>query len=256
MKDPHVRSLTYRLETQDPGPIEFAEPLKIYGVEKGWRWELEAGLLTIWPTQRYEGESDARAAVRSFLRCWEIQEAARYGSQVIHFLFVNADVTKPPLSDWHRRGIVSHVSMTIPSRQIAEYPAPPRNMVCSPELDLLFGRFEAAIEGRENLLAMSYLCLTYMKTEAGGEGELKERVRVSTNVLEDLGRIVSSRGDLRQARKMKRNSDSRPLAAEEQNYVRVATCELIRRWASTDPSQLSFFTRANLPSLGRAKRDQ
>ncbi len=141
-----------------------------------------------------------------------------------------------------------------------EYPKPPTKLESSLEVEGLFRRYERAVWlDRTQLLSFGYVCLTYLEGTTGLKGrkariEAANRYKIEFDVLDKLGKLVSTRGDLQEARKLDAGATRLPLSPEENGWVRAAIKRLIRRKAEYDIDpvaaySLPIITMSDLPAV-------
>src|SRR3990172_2429812 len=90
MRDPHVVSLKYKLETT--GYVSFENAPPVEAEEGSFSVRLENGIVTCKLKEHFSSVDEARKAVEEFLRAWEIQHGLQYGKQEIRFRFDDAKV--------------------------------------------------------------------------------------------------------------------------------------------------------------------
>ncbi len=268
MNDPHVESLTYRLEIDET--LEFVDPPLLEKENADLRLRLAEDSLTVWPKAHYASEEEAKLAIEPYLRAWEAFEAIRcVGRRQVRFVFVFPHVIDrdppPPGSPQVVQlsgSIVGSSSMVgVPTviSQESRYPEPPEGFVASPEVEFMLGRYEQYLRGREPLLAMAYACLTRIEHEARhtrGGGNLRRKAAleygVDEGVLRKLGYLTTFLGDEMGARKVAAQSENRPPKNSERRWIEGCVLVLIRRAGeqAADPQrQLPQINMADLPRL-------
>ena len=90
MRDPHVVSLRYCLET-DPSLI-FDKPPPLERETDQVTLRLAEDMLTCKMKVHYATAAAARAVVDPLLRAWELDVALFHGKQVMHFAYQKAEV--------------------------------------------------------------------------------------------------------------------------------------------------------------------
>src|SRR6266581_4256742 len=88
MNDPHVETLTYRLEAADG--ITFEAPPKAWSNNVA-DFELKDGLLTARPKNHHAKIESARSDVDSAVRAWEVYGGLTYGSDDFRFRFLQGE---------------------------------------------------------------------------------------------------------------------------------------------------------------------
>jgi len=243
MRDPHVKSIRYRLDTGKSVSYENPQPVEIETQQFSIR--LDNGILTCGFKEHYPSIEKARSAVEGFLRAWEIDVALSRGRGEFNFIYENAEVIdrNPPPSKSIQievgeliiaHGVVSaelHVTRN-------KYPEPPKLFTLTPDVETLWHRYEGYLQGKEPLLSMAYFCLTFIETISGGRKPVAIRYNVEFDVLNELGKLTSSRGEGKTARKIKRGSGFSPLSPQEITWIETAIKALIRRVGECSPGVL------------------
>jgi hypothetical protein len=256
MRDPHVVSLQYRLET-DPG-VTFQNPPPVEAETEAFLVRLDNGVATFQLKDHFPSEEGARRVVDAYVRAWEIATALRYDRQEIKFVFEKAEVVdlKPPPPGSNEvvalPGVftVSAVgSVTLPVER-TQYPTPPMGFEASPDVETLWQRYEGYRRGQEALPGMANFCLSLIQTLAGGREEAAGLFHISMGVLRKLGDLAANRGDERTARKVPASGVLTPLSPQEQAWIEAAIKVIIRRVGEgrVNPS-LPEITMSDLPSL-------
>jgi hypothetical protein len=225
MRDPHVLSLTYRLEHSDS--VSFDNPNPIEDERDAFTMRLEDGFVTFTMRDHHPTEEAAWGVVKPYLRAWEISDALRVGRPEVRFKFHGAQLIDRDPPPPRKPGEPISLSVGIAtefnvagSRTVAHgsYPKPPTEFAVDPDVETLWGRYEGYLDGREPLAAMGYFCLTVVEMRGGG-GTLANRP-----VLRKLGQLTSTAGG-------RKATGTRPLTGVEQAWVEATVRELIRRAA-------------------------
>jgi hypothetical protein len=233
MPDQRVMALYYRLETEDT--LAFESPAAVHVQEEAFTIDLSDGQLVATMMRDCATEADARAVVEPFLRAWEISGALQFGRADFRFGFQKADIEKLPPGPGASVHLHGFLRMSVDSRRLhvrairRAYPHPPTRFALSPDVEVMWHRYNAYVDGREPLLSMAYFCLSYLEWLAGGRSATATRYHVETRVLSTLGALTATVGDARSARKFDRESENRPLTAEEQAWIEATVKALIRR---------------------------
>jgi hypothetical protein len=106
MRDPHVVSLRYRLET-DPS-LTFDNPPPIEQETDEFTLHLADGVLTCMMKAHYASVGAARAGVDQILLAWELDFALQQGRRVMRFVYQESEVIDrdpPPLALSERFGL-------------------------------------------------------------------------------------------------------------------------------------------------------
>jgi hypothetical protein len=273
MKDPHVVSLEYKLETDDTLKFDNPEPRGYDAASFTVR--LSDGVLTATMKDHFATQEEAVEVVRPFLIAWELHHALEHGRREFRFKFMRSNIidrkpTPGALDDvvLTSTGLVAAAgfapTLTVTRRHYPE--PPPPDFVASPNVETLWDRYENYLLGREYLPAMGYFCLSVVETLYGptpSSGKApprktsQKRTRTATAlnievaVFEKLGELTTERGDATMARKQEQGKPFRPLSGHEAAWVQAALRAITRRVAVKAagvalPSRLSM---RDLPQL-------
>jgi hypothetical protein len=233
MNDPHVVSLTYRLEVGKRLTFNSPPPLEQETVHFAIR--LENGTLVVSMTEHHPTVESAQERVAPFLRSWELDNELKYGPNAMRFAYQTAEVidrNPPPLGSPHTIQLEQLVEIeTVFPVEVGvgrdTYPPPPCDFVASPDVTTLWTRFQGYREGREPLSGMAYFCLTVLEARGRGRSGAAKVYQVHPKVLGTLGKLTSDRGDGTTGRKFL--PTARPLSDQEAAWVEEVVRVLIRR---------------------------
>ncbi len=267
MHDPHVESLSYHLETGET--LEFENPPPLQQENNALRLCLTEGVLTIWPKYHYASEEEARYNIEPYLRAWETFEALRrFGRREMLFVFESSQIVdrdppppgSPQVLQASARIVGSSAMVGVPTVISREpcYPCPPSGFVTSPEVELMLGRYEGYLKGREPLPSMAFFCLTVLEYGARNAPAKNKHKRIELvydvdgTVSGELGRLTSTLGDEATARKAEAARENRPHTDRERRWIERCVLALIRRAGerAADPQgPLPRIKMADLPPL-------
>jgi len=175
----------------------------------------------------------ARAAVEPYLQAWEIQSLvdhlAKHSdfSQPLRFEYHSAEVSNAQPTD-----LTVHVN---PGHHYieGEFPSPPSRLLASPDVRLMWQRWESYQAGRESLPAMAYYCLTALEAATGKSrndrrSSAAAAYAVDIEVLNQLGDLVSEVGDDHERRKA-HAKHRRPYTTTEKEWIERVVLALIER---------------------------
>jgi hypothetical protein len=235
VKDPHVESLIYRVETE--GTLHFQHPRPLDHQTLAFDLRVEDGRLTMTMKDHYASRDEAREAVKSFLEGWEIDWALRNGGRrEMKFVYEKANLVdrepRPPgatvinLEAGDSMFVGGEVLVVV---NVSAYPAPPSAFRVSPDVETLWNRYEGFMKGKEPLLSMAYFCLTVVETVygKGNRRDASKALQIDPKVLNKLGELTE-RGDAATARKVK-PGPARLLSGAELAWVDEAIRVIIRR---------------------------
>jgi hypothetical protein len=256
MNDPHVVSLEYRLETDDT--LKFENPPALEHDQEGFAVRLADGLLTVTMKDHYATQAEAVAAVRPFIRAWELFHGLERGRCEFCFRFVRSNIIDrkptPGTLDTVLLAAAGTVTITGSAATLTlthrQYPDAPTGFVASPDVETLWNRYENHRLGREPLPSMAYFCLTVVESRYGGRGNAAAALNIDRAVLERLGLLTTKRGDATTARK-REGKALQPLTAQEERWIHEALRLMIRRVGAEQAAALPSapLTMADLPRL-------
>jgi hypothetical protein len=256
LNDPHVEALHYRLVVD--GTTSFAENVPpVEYADETLTARLAGGQLTVRPKEHCASELEALLRAHPFIRAWEISSALTYRRPEVRFEYQWAEIVdRTPPPPGNRTVTVSAavaaaaaIGATL-SVERGSYPAPPRDFAYDADVDTLYHRWVAFLNGAEPLPSMANFCLTVLEHVAGGRGAAAAHFRISGSVLSKVGKLATERGDALTARKM--SSNLQPLKPEESEWLEAAVRVMIRRAGevAAQPGQpLPQITLADLPRL-------
>jgi hypothetical protein len=264
MRDPHVKSLRYRLI---PGPgLSFDNPEPVRHETEAFRIYLADGIVTLHMKLHHASERSARQQAESYLAAWVVVAGVRHHRIGIRFDFAHADlVDRAPARggiDGHGFVAVGRLALKGEATHLVidrRYPDPPNDFAVSPDVASMWHRYQRYRDNHEPLPSMAYFCLTVVRTSIHGRpnlpsGSPDERAGhlygIEPSVLEMLGNLTNL-GDERTARK--RHANLRPLTHQEGYRIECVVEALILRlgeWAAAPTAPRRQITMADFPQLG------
>jgi len=200
---------------------------------------------------------EARAVVERYLEQWKIiiglqndpgDLSFRYRSVEIETAGGDEDDLKRASCDISMRaGITAQAYVCR-----GAYPAPPRRFDITPDVKVMYERYKSFRNGEEPLPSMAYFCLTCLQNSAGDRESAAEEFRVSRTVLNTMGKLSSTRGSVREARKHPDDGEFRELSSTAKNWLRTAVKKVIYRvgeHAAVDREELERITMDDLPDF-------
>ena len=254
MRDPHVTALYNSVSTGDG--IEFGSPPAYVFDNHVGRFAIDQLKLTVRPVAHHASTAVARTVVGPFLRAWEVYTDLTRNIGSIRFSFTSADVIDrdppPPNS-----GVTIEVGVgellvlgefaTVFVTQNA-YPPAPSAFDATPEVELAHARWVAHRAHHEPLQAMAYSVLTLIEAMAGGRQNAAKLFSVDVNILKEIGRLSSTKGDGATARKLKSLVSLQPLTGGESSWLDAAVRRLIQRVGEhSGGAPLTRIERRDLP---------
>jgi len=253
MRDPHVERLYFRISAEEG--TAYRNPPTLSFTNALGKFETQAATLVIEPAAHFASEDEARAVIEAYLRAWEIEADLAHNLGTIRFTFDRADLVDrdPPPPGHHslmagtaRLVITMHPATLTVTRN--EYPAPPKVLRTSPEVQIAYQRWREVRLNREPLLGMAYWLLTLVEFMAGNRKRAATTFNIEFAVLDTLGRLSSTRGDLASGRKVKPRQSG--LSPAEQSWLEVAVKRLILQVGQHGSgSPVPKFSMSDLPPL-------
>lgn len=235
MRDPHVQTIDYvvgsgeGISYSDPQPVSFVNHLGAF--------ELVDGKLSITPAEHFPDEEEARRAIDPFLRDWEMDADLRVNLGMIRFTFERAELidrNPPPPGSPHviqLKGIASgsmvgNLSIHLTCR---DYPQPPHAFRATPEVQHAYRRWISFRAGKEPLQSMAYFVLTLLESVAGDRKSAARSFNIDVEILRNIGKLSSTKGDPDTARKAAPGTPFQELTGAEKQWLEKAIPLVIRR---------------------------
>ena len=256
MRDPHVVSLHYKLKT--PETTIYKNPPAVKVKRNEFECQLDDGVLVCRMREHFSTIEEARRVVKNFLRSWEIKTSLELGRGEMCFQFEDAYVIdrNPPPSGVPKKvnlsGTVIMTSKTsaIPHIARRKYTDPPNVFKITPDVEILWRRYEKYLDEKAELLSTAYACLTFIETKAGGREAAANLYLISNKILEKLGNFTFHLGDDMTARKFHKKRNAKELSREKIKWIEAALKILIRRTGELENIQLiQHITMNDLPKI-------
>ena len=242
MRDPHVKSLRYKLKTH--ATTIYKNPPAVKVVRAEFECLLNDGVLTCHMREHYPAVGEARRVVEDFLHSWEIKTELEMGRGEMQFKFEDSQVIDrdppPPGSPKIVRvsgtvNITSNVSGILHIKR-RKYPDPPTVFTVTPDVETLWQRYNNFLDGKEPLPSMANFCLTLIESKANGKVKKRKRkfaanlFLIDEPILNMLGNLTANRGDPMTARKVPENGRSMTaLSEKEKKWIEAVVKILIQR---------------------------
>jgi hypothetical protein len=254
MRDPHIVRLHFTIGPEEGTAYRDPQPLAFMNVLG--RFASEGKALIVEPVAHFAREEEARAAIEP---SWEIESDLCFNVGTIRFSFdraflVDRDPPPPPPAGSHvliagtaRMTMTGHSATLVVTR--SSYPPPPTTFTATPEVQAAYQRWRNARIRQEPLLGMAYWLLTLMETMASGRGAATAVFNIDKKVLDTVGRLTSTKGDLDTSRKVVMRAQQ-PLSGPEQSWLEQTVKVLIRRLGERSiGSPTMNISMADLPPL-------
>ena len=250
-----VVELYYTLKTIET--VDFKFPPPIEGETTSFKYSLDNGKLTIKLKQPCSSVEEAQNLVDNFLRSWEIDDAIRNGRRMIKFLFDNVKIIDPNNPNntiiYSHSGLIVGGGLSDIKTTYPQYPNPPNLFKISPDVIILWQRYERYLEKHEPLQSMAYSCLTFLESHAGAKKGQNKRKRaediykIEYAIFDKLGDLTA-KGDEKTTRKFEQVNP--PLTAIEIGWIEATVKIIIRRLGEINSdASLPIITMNDLPKL-------
>lgn len=259
VKHSHVFAVRYQLVP--PEIVQYENPPPVQWETEAFRMRLEDGIARFEMKEHHCSEEAARERIDKYLREWEIKTVLKFGHPEIGFEFVEAEVidqVAPP-------DLLHPVSakFAIPIEALGPSPAPreqlpdpPHDFVLSADVNTMWLRYEGYRNGREPLASMAYACLTLLESSVKSSASRRQRAadlyRIDHQILATLGRLTTTVGDERDARKFESGRVPRSHTAAEKTWIDAAIRIVILRAggrAANPRATLPLISMSDLPNL-------
>ena len=258
MNKPHIESLIYRFESENPND-KFDEASALEGRLEGYEFELADGELTARPLHHFDEVEQARELIEPKLRSWESTAFLEPNRFRIRFRFVDAKLVDlepdPGNTTIHLRAgerIVFRERVTL-VRGMRKYPAPDPSFESTPFTDKLIYRLQQYHDGHELLPGVAYYILEQLERSLIGDQKNRRRLlgrhmKVQKKVLVELSEL-SNRPDPRVGRHAKENPV--PLSDAETTWMDAVIFRLVRRAGElhNPEEQIAEISMDDLPPL-------
>lgn len=257
VRKPHVHSLHY--EVKSGASISYRDPKPLMFSNHMGEIRVQAGKLDIILSDHFSYEEEARRAVEPFLRSWEIEADLSKNIGMIRFDFVRSEIIDldPPPPDTPQ---VVHISGSAHSVSFVgdvqlhlicnHYPDPPRNFHATFEVEIGYQRWKNFREGKEPLQSMAYFVLTLIEKTAGSRKKAAQIYQIDYQILDNVGKLSTSKGDGNTARKAIKLTEFQELSGSEKQWLENAVKVIVYRLgehAAGEP--LKILTMDDLPKL-------
>ena len=259
MNDPHVKSLYYILVPGKNADYDNATPF--VKELQDFKLKIESGTVIFDLKKHYSDEKEAKEAIAEFITAWKILIGLEHNPEALSFKFEKSEIIDrkppPPLKS------VGKIQASIPSfisvaenitvqLSYGEYPSPPKNFKVTPDVETMYYRFMAFKQNRESLTSMAYMCLTVLEASASGRTKASEKYKIDSDILDNLGRLCSTKGGPFEARKAPKDGDYKKLSQNEKNWIEEVIKRIIRRigeYAYDHCADLSLMILSEFPTL-------
>jgi hypothetical protein len=241
MNDPHVVALTYRIAHSDHVDFKKAAPLTVAGSTFGV--SIDAGRARVEMLEHFATEQEARNAVESFLRAWELAADLRHPEDRFRFVYERPEVIdrNPPeggvvINLQAANAVMAGLVVTAHASR-AGWPEHPTDLALSPDVEALHRRWLGYLDGKEPLLAAAYWALSMIEATPRASGvrgrsareDASQFFNIDLNVLKKLGELTSARGGVEEGRKAE--GRAAPLTRSERKWLKAAFKALVERAA-------------------------
>jgi hypothetical protein len=243
MTPPRVNVLIYGFISLDDRH-DFARAAAWDGEVGGFSCHLDGGTLEARPKGHYPDLEDARQALEPHLRAWALRAELEDGIR-IEFRFQSAQASSGlrVMAD-SAIGVADALNVTVGH---SSYPPPSaRVLAASPLVEELLAWAREVRERRQPMLIPTYLFLTRLTFEYGGQRQAAAALNVTEQVLRKLGEL-SAKNDPVERRKV--TGPVNPLTERERQWLLAALPRVALQVAEIEaggsPARL---TMGDLPS--------
>jgi hypothetical protein len=257
MRDPHVVSLSFRLNTSDTFEIRDPKPLR--GSELHFDYVLENNTLNVKLRGHYPSKEDAIDLVQPFLDAWELSEALDQRRKSFWFeledcKIIDRDPPPPGTPQTIQAAVIASGvkihAIAITSFSVGEYPSPPERMkAVSPVVTSIWTRYLRFKAGGEPLQQLAYYWLSVLREQHDGIAGASRALCIERSVLERVGRDSNNEGDEMEARKRTPKGIRKPLAQVQRDWLESTLLVLIRRKAEFDSNPDQHFDKITMASF-------
>ena len=259
MNDPHVVTLSYRLEHDDF--IDYDKAPALEGENDPLHFRLDKRELTITPKDHYGNDYEAREALESFVRSWEFHVAVESGKGQFSFRHLRTEIVdRNPDPPGHVRASARPVSFLFTvseaKRHVSrgKYPSPPLGTKRNPDNDVarkILLRLERYHKGRETLGTIAYFAVTAIEDGAKGP-EREERTRaahyygIARKVIRKVAKLADEKGGS-EARKSRGSSSE--YTEDERRFLVAAVQAFTRRAAEVEENPPGCLEKITMKAL-------
>ena len=261
MNDPHVVALIYRIEHSASVNYDRAKPF--VREEPAFWLKVKDERVRFEFKKHYATEVDAQEAIEDYIRNWEFDACLeRNDPDYFRLKFDKSEIEdRKPTPGAHRvnAGQINwSINISSPSvtRGAASYPLPPSDVSLNLHIEAMYQHYVNYCQGPEGkLLSMAYFCLTVVENLAqppmannhkrrtsGKRLKAAQEYNIEEDVLNEIGRLVSTRGGPIEARK-EEGSDSALTLTRPSYNIAVTECQIHLGYSSSD-SILNPFSEA------------
>ena len=233
MKDPHVYKIYYRIIKGEG--LDYSKAPKVIEETDEFRVIIEEDQITFEMKEHYFRIQDACIAVGEYLKDWEILIGLELGPNEFELRYDHAEIIdrNPPLEPEETHYVEAHTTINVEvvvSAQSnvtrAKFPSLPKDFKTSPDVESMYLRYKGYRQGKEPLTSMAYMCLTILQASAGGRRQASTKYNIHMDVLNKMGDLTSTKGNVEEARKA---PIERPLQPNEKKWIIEAVKLFIRR---------------------------
>ncbi len=260
MNDPHVKALHYRVEVGKDVDYNSAAPLS--ETTKDFEFSFDGETAVFEMKGHYSTIDGAKSVVEPYLRAWDILIGLEQDPGDLRLVFNHADIfdRSPDPSDRKAVNLQAHISAHVVISDVSlhvsrnKYPSFPKNFSASSDAEIMYLRYKAFRQNREPLTSMANMCLTVLKENTGGKKKAARKYKIDKAVLSTLGKLVSTKGNIAEARKFPKDGKFEPLDPREKEWIVSVIKALIRRvgeYAHDPRGKLKQFSIKDFPDLAK-----
>lgn len=259
MNDPHVNTLYYRII---PGTyVDYKKAPSITEDTNEFQMCIEGDIAEFNMKVHCSTEEEAIKIVGQYLQKWEILIGLEHNPDDLKLVFQRANIVDQAPQEDNGKNLKINVFDTVHltcsvdavlHRAYPSYPSRPKKFLVSPDVETMYVRYKAYKQRRESLNSMAYMCLTVLEASAGGRNKAANQYFIDEIILDTLGKLCSTKGDIVEARKAPKYGTYKPLNQEEKTWIESVIRALILRvgeWAYDPNANLRKLTMIDFPSI-------
>lgn len=255
MNDPHVDTLSYKVKIAKD--TDYSKVSSLSKETNDFMFTIDGNTAKFKMKRHFSLEEEAKKLTDEFLDTWCIFSDLSNHLDEIKFDFDGASIIDRNPSNGSHNIIVNStasirygVCIKISKKQ---YPSFPERFRVSPDVETIFFRYKACLQGRESLLSMTYACFTMLKAFGGGSCKAaSKKYFIELKVINTLVGLCSVKGNKLELRKYPEDGVIKPLTKEEKLWIKEALKKIILRLGEYefDPNaNLLRITMKDLPKI-------
>ena len=257
MNDPHVVALVYRIEHSES--IGYTKAAPFCRDEQGFRLSIADAKARFEMQDHFPTIEAADEALTEFRCAWEFDAQLKRGPDTFRLVLdreTSEIIDRNPTPNHVSVRWFESIGLTDSAKFLLEpstYPEPPSDIVLTPDVETMYGRYMSYCRGREPLAGMASLCLTVLEASTGERRSRRPTAakvyNIDVRVLDKIGDLSANRGG---AEARKADGVATEFSSQERQFLEEAVRAAIRRvaeYAHSSGKQLPRISLSDLPSL-------